>query len=576
MRRLVYPSFKSVKLIDKPEPIHTQDEMLQVVMHQLVNRNTAPSDEIVDEIRDFRRRTTVEIEELVDERVFLQKSIIEMCGRLAKVQCRMAKKRQELTTCKQILSPIRMLPPEILGEIFRAFVEDREDDKESNRHPAMTPSQVCSSWRQAALGMGSLWQIVSANHKPSTAFHRVSHDLLSISLSHILDTYFQRSDRLPLSFTLKSLTQISGAEPMHPLLLRSIMQQTHRIQSLELHAGLKSVLEPVLQLPGDAFPILQRLLLNVTDFKAWSSPIIAFASAPLLRHVTLALRPHHPFQVSLPWSQITYLNMISSKKPMDDGTWRVLIRLLLNLEEGRFFISQREGQHPDPLRNHHPQVDLETPCSLQRLKLLAIHFQGQESELDSWLLRNLKIPNLLHFQFYTIPYPYFYRWNELTLTNLAPALGGIMSLTISAVLLTPQELIDILEQMPSLRTFKFNPTPSWQMTPHSVQYLLTTLEDPDERELTPLLPSLDSLTLCVHDLAGSLPQGYARMILARVRRRETFRISLYIDKRRTDIIQSLPALLSACGPKEIAKRFIDVKLIEPDKLAFHSPTVFDA
>jgi hypothetical protein len=67
----------------------------------------------------------------------------------------------------------------------------------------------------------------------------------------------------------------------------------------------------------------------------WPNSIVVFGEAPKLRKVFLDIRPAHPFRIALSWPEITHLDMLSAKHPMDLFTWGVLVRCLINLVEGR-------------------------------------------------------------------------------------------------------------------------------------------------------------------------------------------------------------------------------------------------
>ena len=61
--------------------------------------------------------------------------------------------RQMLAT---LLSPVRRLAPELLGEIFRHCLP--QDYHENGAHKAvMLPSHVCKHWRDVALPTPALW-----------------------------------------------------------------------------------------------------------------------------------------------------------------------------------------------------------------------------------------------------------------------------------------------------------------------------------------------------------------------------------------------------------------------------------
>ncbi|KAJ7940219.1 hypothetical protein B0H13DRAFT_1574363, partial [Mycena leptocephala] len=68
----------------------------------------------------------------------------------------------EMKQFKAIISPIRRLPPEIIGEIFRYFAPALSSHHHSwgMKMRAEIPwhlGQVCRYWRNVAFSMRSLW-----------------------------------------------------------------------------------------------------------------------------------------------------------------------------------------------------------------------------------------------------------------------------------------------------------------------------------------------------------------------------------------------------------------------------------
>ncbi|EIM87221.1 uncharacterized protein STEHIDRAFT_45579, partial [Stereum hirsutum FP-91666 SS1] len=63
----------------------------------------------------------------------------------------------DLHALKQILSPMRRLPLELLSRIFFHVLEDHDSDDQAVMHSLSLICQVCSGWRALAFGTPRLW-----------------------------------------------------------------------------------------------------------------------------------------------------------------------------------------------------------------------------------------------------------------------------------------------------------------------------------------------------------------------------------------------------------------------------------
>jgi hypothetical protein len=91
-----------------------------------------------------------------------------------------------------LLSPVRFLPPELLGEIFRYCLP--QDYDELGAHKAvMLPSHVCKRWRDVALSTPALWTNIVLHVTDKTLESQTA----------LVTDWVSRSGNLPLSFTLE-------------------------------------------------------------------------------------------------------------------------------------------------------------------------------------------------------------------------------------------------------------------------------------------------------------------------------------------------------------------------------------
>ena len=111
-----------------------------------------------------------------------------------------------------LLSPVRRLPSELLGEVFCHCLP--QNYKAEGAHKAvMLPSHICKHWRDVALSTPILWTNIVLRVTDETFESRAA----------LVTTWFSRSGDLPLSFTLE------GQENVLPI-LAFLLQYCNRWQ----------------------------------------------------------------------------------------------------------------------------------------------------------------------------------------------------------------------------------------------------------------------------------------------------------------------------------------------------------
>ncbi|KIM36907.1 hypothetical protein M413DRAFT_282102 [Hebeloma cylindrosporum] len=543
-------------------------------MRRYFNTNNTPSDEDIEQLQLFRNRASKKILDLNAEQIELERSILTMCGRIAEVRCLVTKKEFSLDLCHLILSPLRRLPSEILGEIFLACRDAALQDPHTvlRKQPPSVLSQVCRSWRHVAINLPRLWDTFRVDYKPTTTFCPPEPSDYRVSLSRVIDIWSHRSKTLPMNISIYSNHQFSGSRPIHPSIVASLRNLSKRIRKLEIYTGLKSVLDPIFSLPEDEFPALESLQISATEFGIWNSPIIAFGVSPKLRKISLNIRPSHPFRIFLPWPQITHLDMLSAKDPMDLWTWGIMIRSLLYLVEGRVRLTL-QARVQDPFRDSLPLVNESTELTLPALNSLTIEFAHRPGSVhvQPFIPPSVRIPALRHFHFSSVPHSM--KWSPVFNEMLNPQiLGQLESLTLFQVRMGPHRLLHLLRMTPFLEDLKFKDT-EWIL--HDYIYFLDTLSikgsdaNPGESNTTFIAARLRMIGLWVESMSGQLLHSYASLIMARGlqdpenavhQSAEDFRVLLMLDKNHPELIHEIAPLLVMSGPR--GQKLVDVELVE--------------
>ncbi|KAJ7319303.1 hypothetical protein DFH08DRAFT_713752, partial [Mycena albidolilacea] len=110
----------------------------------------------------------------------------------ASLQIRRADLVQSVKTHKAILSPIRRLPPEILGEVFSLILETTFHFDLISEHAPWLFTRICQRWSAVALATPALWSKIFLD------LDRVEGQ----DMVQLINTYLQRSAKLPLTIKI--------------------------------------------------------------------------------------------------------------------------------------------------------------------------------------------------------------------------------------------------------------------------------------------------------------------------------------------------------------------------------------
>ncbi|KAJ7685787.1 hypothetical protein DFH06DRAFT_1075407 [Mycena polygramma] len=215
----------------------------------------------------------------------------------------LARHRADVVQCRDVhkstLSPIRRLPPEILGEIFSCavyatfhFRDISEVLSPVSHHAPWLLTRICHRWSAVALATPALWSMVFLN------LDRIGER----GAAHMTNLYLERSQNMPL--TLRIMNEHGASRP-NPV-LDAAMSSCERWEIVDLYVPL-ALVHQLTTIHG-RLAALRTLLISIDldtpDDEFWDT----FAIAPQLRslqvlcwQIDLFLAP--PF--SLPWHQLT-------------------------------------------------------------------------------------------------------------------------------------------------------------------------------------------------------------------------------------------------------------------------------
>ncbi|KAF7359121.1 F-box domain-containing protein [Mycena sanguinolenta] len=246
---------------------------------------------------------------------------------LADLQARKARLQWYQECCSSIISPIRKLPPEVLGMIFLGCM-----GPEPNVIPVV--GQVCRHWRDLVESTPRLWVNISVGRKRFT-FHQRYVNMASL--------FLKRSLNRPLFISIRN--------PADARLVTLVRRHADRWATLRL-ASTDNAFYNFLGLDG-ALPMLEKLeILEGASRLANPEAIpIKIHHAPKLKHVVLKDGPEY---WDLPWTQLTRLEYDTSN--VIDAVY--ILRMCPHLEECSLGMLNQAVEDPDAITTIRPLLEL--------------------------------------------------------------------------------------------------------------------------------------------------------------------------------------------------------------------------
>lgn len=331
------------------------------------------------------------------------------------------------------LSPIRLLPVELLMEIFNYLPNDGQMDIKST---PLRLSHVSSYWRSLIRSMPFMWATMRCSIRRGDVTAKVALESL----------WLKRSCQVPLRIMLKETESwaytSSSAPNKHPL-LNLLLQNSHRWQSLTL-----SVSYPVLLALSSArkhFHSLQKFtLMHILPHKgepfvqdAPGFTLRMFEDAPKLKDVRLGEHVDAPL-LGVPWSRLTCLE-IKTNLPLSGiiGIFREALKLK---EVDCYCVHSTETVH----------LDNQDPIPLKSLTNFRI-----ATEVDlAPLLNRLYIPSIRVLDIEHMG-PIF-TWTDHILVSLLSRSNpqALEKMVLTNLSMKDEELLNCLKLAPSLMELK--------------------------------------------------------------------------------------------------------------------------
>lgn len=235
--------------------------------------------------------------------------VTEGRNNLANLKQEFADTRLTLDKLEALLSPIRLLPMEVIREIFTHCLEVNNYDHVGSISIPLFLTHVCSSWRTIAINKPDLWTQI---------WVVIENDDKRPGWPAIVKLWVERSRELPLSFHIQESETHNHLKNPDSVFFRTLdilTPQSHRWKSVELvNRNFQAVgeIEWFRKLPERReFPLLESLTLQTRKMDAKETTRLTemMRASPRLHTVTWMVKTalSMPF---LPWGQLTHLTLI--------------------------------------------------------------------------------------------------------------------------------------------------------------------------------------------------------------------------------------------------------------------------
>ncbi|KAK7048682.1 hypothetical protein R3P38DRAFT_2870878, partial [Favolaschia claudopus] len=214
--------------------------------------------------------------------------------------------KQPIDAHRALISPIRLLPLDILAEIFLACLPSKREALIDESKAPLLLGRICRHWRAVAYSTPTLW---SSIHIP---WEFDCPPAILTRLETIVEAWLRRSAACSLSVSLavpSHAADVADDSEGQKLILR-LLSVSDRLRHLGL-SGDPQLLRPFLQLGQQDLPRLRSIAINCLNSLISSGD--AFSVEPLqvstLEHVSLIARNVDPLTLPINWSHLTRLRL---------------------------------------------------------------------------------------------------------------------------------------------------------------------------------------------------------------------------------------------------------------------------
>ncbi|KAF7346537.1 hypothetical protein MSAN_01881800 [Mycena sanguinolenta] len=261
-----------------------------------LDTNYVPSPSEILEIRSL-------LVDPLEEIARIDAQIEEMELALTELREKRALLQQPIDAHKALISPMRLIPHDVLLEIFFACLPSEHNALIDPAEAPLLLGRICRHWRSVAYSAPMLW---SSIHIPPLDYSNTPPGIL-LGLERTVKAWLERSAACPLSVSFFDFTNYvePDSEFEKHLFAPQVLAASRRLRCLVLF-GDAEFLRPILQLGPENLPLLKSIRMK-TLIQTFSTKILEI---PTLEDVALSLTvATDQLSLPLPWSQLRRLRL---------------------------------------------------------------------------------------------------------------------------------------------------------------------------------------------------------------------------------------------------------------------------
>ncbi|RDB14980.1 hypothetical protein Hypma_016189 [Hypsizygus marmoreus] len=292
---------------------------------------------------------------------------------ILELETRIRMLRTETKLYQTFLSPIRILPPEILIHIFRLVMPKIHTPPKATGAPLLL-CHVCSTWRNIVLNVSDLWSTLvfpmsfSAESESSPRSRARRH-------VELMNFWFKNAKSRPLTFVFRTRERNKLKSFIRPYpkdwqvahvwnsISMALTSHSTKLQNLIFYLDDMEDLRQFLLSNNLPLPLLKSLVFRLADldgeqWNAYRSSSIEpqwtiFSRAPRLEHMNIQCSSGFHRRLALPFMRLKMLNL--GLVEIGVAEFRELLAICRLLTRGVFLIGKPESSHRPLSPTLHPQ-----------------------------------------------------------------------------------------------------------------------------------------------------------------------------------------------------------------------------
>ncbi|KAF7965172.1 hypothetical protein HWV62_45268 [Athelia sp. TMB] len=332
---------------------------------------------------------------------------------------------------KALVSPIRIVPPEIFAEIFSYLKGDYRDKAPAQaRTETLLPTHVCQRWREIALSTPTLWNNIYINGSSVPKSVRDSEvECTSAWLSRAKDCPLSINLRRSKSWSKDYDFETDGA---WNVIFDMLLRRSHRWQ----HAILLSTSETDFSGLRNNLPLLETLEINC-PLSYVEVAGNAFGIAPRLSSVTLSRESGIKI---LPWAQLKIFVIDSTLSILES------LALLQKMPNIVSFSTQISNGWVEARKSVNAPLQMSKLESLSMTEIMPLSVDGYLTYLKVPSLKSIKIIGNCPLNAASDD------WAFATISMIQRSSCSIESLEVRSAIWGQSTLADVLRVTPQLET----------------------------------------------------------------------------------------------------------------------------